>query len=67
MRFDYEKNREEITENANIVIALEAYIKSCSEINMDEDFISRYKKTLVKFQAMLNAGHEAQKAYFQQE
>jgi hypothetical protein len=65
MKFNYEKNREEITENANIVVSLESYIKYCIEIKMDEEFILRYQKTLEKYKNKLDKGHKAEKAYFE--
>jgi hypothetical protein len=63
MRFDYEKNREEIEENANIVLALEDYIKSFNK-TMDAEFTARYQKTLDKFKVKLAECHKAEKAYF---
>jgi hypothetical protein len=63
-KFNYEKNREKISEYANIVIALEHYIKHCGSIGMDDEFIARHKKTYDKYDHKLKQCHEEEKVYF---
>lgn len=67
MKFDYEKNREQIVEYANIVIALDRFIKSCIETKHGEEFTARYQKTHDKYKDKLAECHAAEKAYFAKE